>query len=224
MTLAETMLDSTVRTLRNNRAVREAVLALRTRRARRIEREMNIDTVTVRSPLEVQRGRFADGVAYEPLDYPLLRRYLRRLSLGPHDVVFDIGCGMGRILCLCGRTKVGRCVGIEIAPELAERARENATKLIGRASLIEIRTQNATEADYTAGTVFILFNPFGHATLDLVLDNIRQTLVSNPRKIRIAYLNPVQEFAFERSGWLECVGRDSSRWYRHKASYWESRA
>jgi SAM-dependent methyltransferase len=217
------MCETALQRLRCIQPVRMSVLSVRTRRARRLERRMRIDTLSPGNPPDGERGLVHDGCRYEVLDYPLLRRYLRPLRLGNEDVVFDIGCGMGRVLCVCAQLSIKRCVGIEIAPELAERARENALRLTGRVAPVVVLTQDATTADYSQGSVFILFNPFGRATLVMVLARIKETFALNPRRIRLAYLNPIHEDAFVAAGWLQCVGRDSSPWYRNRASYWEAK-
>jgi predicted RNA methylase len=149
------------------------------------------------------RPRHDDGVQYEVPDYLYLRRVIRALKLGPEDVIFDLGCGMGRFVCLMARKKVRKCVGVELLPHLCEAARKNAAQLWGRRAPIEIRCGDAAVADTAEGTIYYLFNPFGSATMGEVLANIRSTLSRNPRNITIVYYNSIHEELFQSSGWLE---------------------
>jgi SAM-dependent methyltransferase len=149
------------------------------------------------------RPRHDDSVEYEVPDYLYLRRVVRSLKPCPEDVIFDLGCGMGRFLCLMARRKVRKCVGVELLPHLCEAARKNAAQLRGRQAPIEIRCADAATADPSGGTIYYLFNPFGSATMGEVLANIRGTLTSNPRNITIVYYNAIHEGLFQASGWLE---------------------
>jgi hypothetical protein len=97
-----------------------------------VEGYLNIDTTG--SAGSSGRGCYADSNQYEPLDYPFLSKCLDALDLHEDDVVFEIGCGMGRALCLFARRRVRKCVGIELDPELAGRARTNLARLRGRRS------------------------------------------------------------------------------------------
>jgi precorrin-6B methylase 2 len=149
------------------------------------------------------RPRHDDSAEYEVPDYLYLRRVVRFLEPRPEDVIFDLGCGMGRFVCLMARKKVRKCVGVELLPHLCETARKNAAQLRGRRAPIEIRCGDAASADPSEGTIYYLFNPFGPATMGEVLANIRGTLSRNPRNITIVYYNSIHEELFQASGWLE---------------------
>jgi len=78
-----------------------------------MDRMLNIDTVSL--PEKITRNvRFDDFVTYEGLSYWKLWKYINFLKPSRNDVVFDIGCGMGQILCVFGRKAIRKCVGIEI--------------------------------------------------------------------------------------------------------------
>ena len=184
------------------------------------DHRLNIAT-TRRDERAIRDGAtFADGVRYETVPYSLLRRYIARLPLNRDDVVYDIGCGMGRPLCLFARMGVRRCVGIELSPELAGIARRNADVLRHPKSAIEIVQGDAALADYSDGTVFFLHNPFGAQTMRSVIDRVHQSLTLHPRVIRVLYLYSVQEAVLQESGWLRCTARDKVWWSKIDASYW----
>ena len=159
---------------------------------------------------------------YEPTDYLLIREFIAPLKPQPSDVVFDIGCGMGRVLCAFARMNITKCIGIEMSPELAVIATRNAERVHARKANIEVRIADATCEDYSEGTIFWLFNPFGKAAINAMLDRIEESLKTCPRKIRIAYINPVHEDAFQSRPWLTGFERKSPWYSRKEAVYWES--
>jgi SAM-dependent methyltransferase len=148
-------------------------------------------------------SRHEDSSQYEVPDYLYMRRIRKILQPGAEDVVFDVGCGMGRFLCVMARRKLRKCVGVELQPQLCEAARKNAAHLRGRKAPIEIVCADAATADLSDGTIYYMYNPFGADTMADVLANIRGTLSRNPRKITIVYYNARHEKLFERCEWLE---------------------
>jgi hypothetical protein len=105
-----------------------------------------------------------------------------------------------------------------MSTELAERAIQNAHQLKARKAPIEIIVADAAEADYTGGTIYCLFNPFGTKTLEVVSERILQSVRQCPRRIRVAYFNAAFENVMESCGWLRCYKREDStlakRWGR----------
>jgi len=133
----------------------------------------------------------ADATRYEAIPYWLLRRIVQIVKPGPEDVFFDIGCGKGRALALFARWPIKKSVGVEIDPALGQIALQNVATLRGRVAPIEVRVENASETDYSSGTIFFMFNPFGPATLTAVLTRIQESLVKRPRRICVVYYNPL---------------------------------
>jgi len=142
----------------------------------------------------------------EPISYYLLFHFFGRIAFQPEDVFFDLGCGDGRVICFIARKHVSKVVGIELSRVFSDKARLNAGRLRGRRSPIEVRCGDAVEQDYTEGTVFFLFNPFGPRTLEAVLKQVQQSLASHPRSLSFLYFNPVHSHVFRGSGWLHAAG------------------
>ena len=173
------------------------------------------DAILGISTLGSRRGDYPETAAahgdsfwYESKSYYLNWLYLRPARLRSDDVVYDIGCGAGRLLFVAAMSGVKRSVGLELSERLSELARHNASKLRLPHSPIEIRQADASVEDYSEGTVFLMCNPFGAATLATVLDQIRRSLQSNPREIRFVYIHPNDEHRelFAQCDWLEAVG------------------
>ena len=84
-------------------------------------------------------ARHGDNWRYATIGYQHLRKILRVVSPGPKDVFYDIGCGMGRILCVAAQQPVRKCAGVELQITLlCQIARRNAASLRGRKAPIEI--------------------------------------------------------------------------------------
>ncbi len=147
-----------------------------------------------------------DSYHYATMSYATIRRVLDFLSLKKDDVFTDIGCGKGRVLCLAARYRPGRVIGVDLSKEFCETARSNANRMRGSHSPVVVYNSDAESFDYSEGTVFLLFNPFGATTLNMVLSKIHND--GKGKSVRIAYANPVHDEVFARHLWL----RPYERW------------
>ncbi len=89
-----------------------------------------------------------------PLD--VVERMLRFAGVGPGDVVYDLGCGDGRIVIEAARKFGARGVGIDIDPALIARAQANA-KQAGVESRVTFRVQDAMTVNVSDATVVTLY-------------------------------------------------------------------
>lgn len=83
-------------------------------------------------------------------------RMLTLASVGPKDVVYDLGCGDGRIVIAAARKFGARGVGVDIDPALIAQARENARR--GDVdSRVTFLLQDALTVDVSDATVVTLY-------------------------------------------------------------------
>ncbi len=169
-----------------------------------------------------QHARHDDNHHYATIDYWNVRRIVRALKAGPDDVFYDIGSGMGRILCVMARQRLRKCIGIELFEPLCEIARRNAANLRGRKTPIEVVCGDATNTDLGDGTIYFMFNPFGAETMRDTLDNLRNSLLGKPRSITVVYYNAQCESVFEAAGWLEKIRQFDSFNGQH-ISFWRNK-
>jgi SAM-dependent methyltransferase len=174
------------------RPIRQAALTLRDRLT---ELGLGLDTF-VNSPEELRR------YDYEPMAYAAIDAMTRMMQPKASDVLYDIGCGKGRVVCRLAQSTVLKCVGVEISPELARIAERNAEALQGKRAPIEIIEGDAVDQNYDEGTIFVLYNPFPLPVMTRFLASLRGSVNVAPRKIRIFYANPVARAAFEEAHWL----------------------
>lgn len=135
---------------------------------------------------------------------------------------YDIGCGMGRVLCLVAREPVQKCVGIELLEPLCEIARKNALRLRGRKAPISVVCEDVTTADLSDGTIYFMFNPFGPETLRETFERIHRSIGENPRIVKIIYYHSKHKAAVEGLPWLTKL-HDFDSFGGHPVTIWEGR-
>lgn len=145
--------------------------------------------------------------AYTPAPYEALRYCLDRISIRPgEDTLLDYGCGMGRVVVLAGTRPFRRILGVEISPEMVQRARENIDLARKRLKCaVHLEVADARTYVVPDDVTFIHFyNPFNGETLAQVIGNIRESQRRRPREVTILFGNPRRfEEMFLGRDWLE---------------------
>lgn len=185
-----------------------------------VERRLGIRTSGSTLATHTRGGIHGDSNWYEPVNYIVLAKCLGALRLRDQDVVFDIGCGLGRVLCVLARKRIKKCIGIDLDEQFVTRARANVGAMRGRRTPVEVLSGDAALADYDEGTAFYLYNSFGARTMSAVIERIHDSVARKPRPIRIVYVNPIQNHAIESAGWLRRCQDVSSSWYEMRATVW----
>jgi SAM-dependent methyltransferase len=98
----------------------------------------------------------APDVRYEPTDMEIVQVMLRLGEVKAGDVVFDLGCGDGRIVIAAARHRGARGVCVDIDPQRIAESRENARKE-GVADRVEFRNEDLFTTDLSGATVIMLF-------------------------------------------------------------------
>jgi SAM-dependent methyltransferase len=99
----------------------------------------------------------APDVPYEPSTPGIVSAMLKLADVKKGDVVYDLGCGDGRIVIAAVKERGAvRGVGIDIDPQRIAEARENARKA-GVGQRVEFRNQDLFEADIAPATVVMLY-------------------------------------------------------------------
>jgi cyclopropane fatty-acyl-phospholipid synthase-like methyltransferase len=83
-------------------------------------------------------------------------RMLALAKVGSRDVVYDLGCGDGRIVIAAAQKFGARGVGIDIDPARIAEAEENARRA-GVQGRVTFRLQDALETDVSDATVVTLY-------------------------------------------------------------------
>lgn len=102
--------------------------------------------------------RFVRDVPYVPTDEQVALAMLRLAHVEPKDVVYDLGCGDGRIVLTAVRHCGARGVGIEVDPQRLRECDENLRHLPpGDRRFAEFRRASFFEVDLTPATVVTLY-------------------------------------------------------------------
>jgi protein-L-isoaspartate O-methyltransferase len=95
-------------------------------------------------------------VPYVPTPPAVVDEMLRLAAVKPGDVVYDLGCGDGRIVVTAAQRFGVRGVGIDIDPERVAEARENV-RSAGLDGRVEIRQQDLFTTDFREATVVTIY-------------------------------------------------------------------
>jgi SAM-dependent methyltransferase len=93
---------------------------------------------------------------YVPTPQEVVDRMLQLAGVGKSDIVYDLGCGDGRIPITAARTFGARGVGVDIEPQRIAEATANARRA-GVSHLVSFRLQNALTTDVAEATVVTLY-------------------------------------------------------------------
>jgi SAM-dependent methyltransferase len=102
------------------------------------------------------RADAADLAPWVPTPQPVVDRMLELAAVTSADVVYDIGCGDGRIVITAARRYGARGVGIDIDPAMVEES-ERAARTAGVERQVRFLGMDATKADISEATVVSLY-------------------------------------------------------------------
>ncbi len=95
-------------------------------------------------------------IHFVPTPPEVVRAMLRMAGVKKGDVVYDLGCGDGRIVIAAAQEFGVRGVGIDIDPERIKEAEENARRA-GVEKLVKFRNEDIFETDFKEATVVTLY-------------------------------------------------------------------
>ncbi|HWP43420.1 MAG TPA: class I SAM-dependent methyltransferase [Blastocatellia bacterium] len=107
-------------------------------------------------PAQDNQPARAPDVPYVPTPHEVVAEMLKMANVTKNDVVYDLGCGDGRIVIAAARDYGARGVGIDINPERISEAEENAKKA-GVTDRVTFKTQDLFETDLSEATVVTLY-------------------------------------------------------------------
>jgi len=111
-------------------------------------------------------------VRYEPTPVSVILELFDLIPFSRRDIFFDLGSGLGKVVMLLHLLAQVPCIGVEFEPAYYGYAVSRAAQL----GLTGARFINADarEVDYSMGTVFYLFNPFGGEIFGSVLTKFEE--------------------------------------------------
>jgi len=164
---------------------------------------MNVETRHSDGLNKMTQGKKGDSLPFQTSAHYTIRKAIKLIQSKCDDTVIELGCGKGRAVCHFARLRLKKVIGIEISTELSEIAKKNARQLRGRRAPIEIRNMDVLSADFSEGSIFYMFNPFGEKTLRAVLSKIELSHKEIRKQATIVYINPLFSNIFNDFPWLE---------------------
>jgi ribosomal protein L11 methylase PrmA len=95
-------------------------------------------------------------VPFDPSPQSVVDQMLKLADVHEGDVVYDLGCGDGRIVIAAAKRFGARGVGIDIDPRRIEESMENA-RIAGVLDRVTFRNEDIFEANIAQATVVTLF-------------------------------------------------------------------
>jgi precorrin-6B methylase 2 len=108
------------------------------------------------SPQQTAQPQRPLDVPYVPTPHEVVAEMLRMAKVTKNDVVYDLGCGDGRIVIAAAQKHGARGVGIDINPVRIQEAQENA-KTAGVTDRVKFFTQDLFETDLSEASVVTLY-------------------------------------------------------------------
>jgi SAM-dependent methyltransferase len=105
---------------------------------------------------QIAQPRHEPDVPYVPTTEEAVQEMLKLAGVKKTDVVYDLGCGDGRIVIAAAKNMGAHGVGIDINPERIAEAKENAKKA-GVTNLVRFEENDLFQADIHEATVVTLF-------------------------------------------------------------------
>jgi len=145
---------------------------------------------------------YKDGHGYHPIRYSTLEKMVTYLKPESEDIFIDFGCGKGRAVFFAALRKLRKIIGVELNKEMIDISRRNFNNFKLGKTPIEFIQADAANYEIKDETIFFMFNPFGPKTLLKVINSIKNSLLVNPRQIRIVYYSPEHRALFYEQNFL----------------------
>jgi SAM-dependent methyltransferase len=168
---------------------------------------------------EAQNGNYK----YEPISHRAFHRMMKKINWNFRESTFlDFGCGKGAAILLASRYHFKKYIGVEYSRELADDCVVNIrkySKKSGKDINHQIICMDATRYGIPPEVnVVYFFNPFNREIMDIVLQNIELSVISNNRKVLLIYFNAQFKDVVEKYGYTTIYSEPVDKvniWYQH---------
>ena len=110
--------------------------------------------IALAAPVAAQEQRY--DVPYVPTPQEVVDEMLKMANVKKGDVLYDLGCGDGRIVVTAAKKFGIKAVGVDINPERIKEAKENAEKA-GVTDLVTFHNNDLFKEDISKATVVTLY-------------------------------------------------------------------
>jgi cyclopropane fatty-acyl-phospholipid synthase-like methyltransferase len=105
-----------------------------------------------------KKDKFACDIIYVPTDPKIVDKMLEMAKVTKDDIVFDLGCGDGRIICTAAKRHGAKGVGVDIDPPRIRDCKKTMEQMGLTKEQVEIRQGDALKVkDLERATVVMLY-------------------------------------------------------------------
>jgi SAM-dependent methyltransferase len=104
----------------------------------------------------VREPKHTPDVPFVPTTNPVVEAMLKLANVKKGDLVYDLGCGDGRIVIMAAKKYGARAVGVDINPERIDEATANAKKE-GLGKTVRFEENDLFDANISNATVVTLY-------------------------------------------------------------------
>jgi SAM-dependent methyltransferase len=170
--------------------------------------------------LDIADDKVAHANRYQTAIVEVFVSILSELPIRYEEFMFiDLGSGKGRALLLASQFPFKEITGVELSPSLHRIACRNIQIYrddFQRCRKIQSVCEDAAEYQIPPEkAVFYLFNPFDEQVMQMLAENIEESLHRVPREIHVIYLKPLHRDVFDRARFLK-MARQSDRYVIYK--------
>lgn len=172
--------------------------------------EHRVDTTSSNLPLRTRIREVLAGRPYQPSDPETFHEMMRQLPIDFSAFTFiDLGSGKGRALLMASDYPFRRIIGVELLPELHGIAEDNVRRYGSERQQcrdFELHCGDARQFSLPPEPLVVfLFDPFPPEILREVLAGIGASVRNEPRRVVVAYQNPVSEQVVSEFRWLRKI-------------------
>lgn len=95
-------------------------------------------------------------VGYQPTPYEIVEKMLSMADVRKDDLVYDLGCGDGRIVIMAAQERGASGIGVDLDPERIKESRDNASNA-GVTDKVQFYQQDLFTMDIREATVVMLY-------------------------------------------------------------------
>ncbi|MFN2467693.1 MAG: trans-aconitate 2-methyltransferase, partial [Gaiellaceae bacterium] len=141
----------------------------------------------------------------------------------PGDVFADLGCGKGPAVIVAARLPFQRVIGVELAPDLSEIARENVERARNHLRSPAVTIVTADMLDWPIPddlSVVYLYCPVVGDTFSRLAERLIASYDASPRRLRIVYNYPWEHNRLLGTGRVRVTDVSPARWPA-RPRWWE---
>jgi hypothetical protein len=140
---------------------------------------------------------------YEPSPWRVLRSVLPESEVSADDVFIGLGAGKAPVVLQPAQYISRKGIGVKLTAELYAIASSNVARALSGLKCKDVELVHADVLEYDMAnevTVVYMFSPLNGVLFEGMLKRLKAWLRRRPRKIRIIYMNPVEELALLMAG------------------------